>query len=209
VDGLTSEILTPALIDAFVANYVAAAGASPIDRASGPLRSAHSVLRNARALFDRDGMKCYVGLTLPDLQPFMEHQLVQAPTRRAHGADDDAVAEMSQAALALRSRNDPALYLVHCSAGTADCANDELMHLRAEWFEVQTPARVIRTADGGERQAARRASDLFAGTTSTRRGEQGRIAIALCVWSELQPFLAELAPTSTWCRPATRGSAGR
>lgn len=183
VDALPATVLTPGLIDEYVANYLEAAGTSPLRRAAA-LRSAHTVLRNARALFDRDGMKCYAGLAMPDLQAFMQHQMVEAPRVEHTVLLDSAVAEMATAALALKASN-PALYLVHLLCRHCGVRNDELVHMRAEWVVI-SPRRIIRIADGSEREVAAVLAivkrDYF-----DPKGSSGRIAIAPCVWDELRP----------------------
>lgn len=187
VDAAPSSILTPELKDDFVANYVAAAGSSPIRRAQA-LRSAHTVLRNACALFDRDGLKCFAALTLPErLDTFLQHQVPEAPAVEHTVLSDTAVAEMAAAAARLRE-TEPGLYLVHLLCRHCGVRNDELLHMRVEWFEVQTPARVLRIADGSERQAAAVLA-IVQRHYFDPKGSSGRIAIAPCVWAELQTWI--------------------
>src|SRR4029453_7544660 len=63
------------------------------------------------------------------------------------------------------------------------------------WFESgpDAPRRIIRTATGEEREVAAVLA-IVRRHYFDPKGSSGRIAIAPCVWGELQPALAVLGP---------------
>lgn len=152
VDKLSSEILSQELVEEFCRNYVAAAGGDMLER-DQRLRGAHSILRNARALFEGRALSVYKGLTLPDLGKFLAAALRKAVPVEHESLSDKAVREMATEALKLREVEDP-LYLVHLLFRHVGMRNDEIENMRVEWIEEFAEPRAVFLPDGSKREIA-------------------------------------------------------
>lgn len=155
VSKLPLTVLTERdFVPEFERTYTAPAGADRMRREQ-LLRGAHSLLTNARAMFEPVALRAYQGLVLPDLESFMTTQMKVAREVEHGRLDDAAVREMALAALELRE-SDPDLYRVHLCFRHLGLRNDELLEARQEWIEevqreVKLPGgetRKLALADG-------------------------------------------------------------
>lgn len=199
IDALPATVLSAELVEQFEFAYVSAAGTSPVDRASA-LRGAHSALRNAKALFGRRAMRCYAGLALPDLSGFLGAQLQRADAPRLRDLEDATVAKMAKAALALRE-SARELYCVHLLARHCGLRNVEIASARVGWFKPRLEPVKVTLPDGEVRTVV---ADVEVVKTADfdPKGTEGRVSLSPCVWAELQPFLANRAPSEYLVAPS-------
>lgn len=182
--------------------YVAPAGSDKVRREQ-LLRGAHSLLTNARAMFEPVALRAYQGLTLPELAPFMTTQMKVARAVEHGRLEDAAVREMALAALALRE-SDPDLYRVHLCFRHLGLRNDELLAARVEWIErtereVKLPggeSRRLKLADGSTIEALVPVVRPVAGLMNLTlrpywepKQSSGVVAIAPEILAELAPWL--------------------
>ncbi|NBW12079.1 MAG: hypothetical protein EBR82_29015 [Caulobacteraceae bacterium] len=183
---LSSSVLTADLVDRFEAKYLARAGKSPVQRERA-LRGAHTVLRNARAVFERRARKCFAGLTLPDLTGFLESQLNEAEPVQHKELPDAIVARMARAALELRE-SQPALYVVHVLSRHLGMRPVEIVHAKVGWVQRLATPETIHLQDGTRREVVGvmriEKTDEF-----DPKASSGWVSLSPCVWEELRPWL--------------------
>ena len=203
VGKVSASELTAEFVDRFEAAYLAPHRGNPL-RTEQALRSAHTVLRNAKSLFGRRAMKCYAGMTLPDLSGFLAAQLNEAEAVRHRNLDDEAVAEMARAAEALRAR-EPSLYLVHLLARHCALRPSEIEAARVNWLRERRTPTVVRLPDNTTRIVV--ATCVVEKTDHyDPKGSSGEVPISADVWDELLPWIQGRAPDD-WLVPAANGRA--
>lgn len=186
IGRVPASVLTAELVANFETAYLAPHRGNPV-RLEQALRTAHSVVRNARSLFGRRAMKCYAGLELPDLNGFLTEPLNEAEAVRHKRLDDEAVKEMAAASVKLKT-SEPELYLVHLLARQLALRPVEIEALRVGWLkELRTPKTV--SLPSGEKREIVAVCAVEKTEFYDPKGSSGEVPISACVWDELRPYL--------------------
>lgn len=118
-------------------------------------RSGDSMLRQARACFGVDAMKCYRGFSMPDLAGFLKGGGFGSKVPQHEEISQGVLADMASAADVLKGTN-PRLYLAHLCHKFLGLRNNEVEALRVGWFRAlrYAPERgvqwVLELREGGE-----------------------------------------------------------
>ncbi len=125
--------LTEDLVKGFRANWLSVVKPGDVRGEASRRRSGDSTLRQARACFSADGMRCYAGMGLPDLQGFLKAGGFGSQAPQHAEIAGDVMGAMARAADGLREGN-PRLYVVHLMAKFLGLRNNEIWAAQVGWF---------------------------------------------------------------------------
>lgn len=137
--GLSVAVLAGAageeIVKTFRERWLAQVTPGDLDDEASRRRSGDSMLRQARACFGRDAMKCYAEWAMPELRPFLETAGFGGTAPQHLDIDPGALKEMAQAADKLLDKN-PRLYIVHLAHKFLAMRNSEIHEARVGWFSA-------------------------------------------------------------------------
>jgi hypothetical protein len=177
---LVTTLLDSKTVRAFKAAYLVTEGEDR-DAMESRRRGAEALLRNVRAVFSRDAMPLYAELHLPlaAVAAFFQEARVDAEARK-HQTIEAATLKAMDVEIGSPGVS-PHLWLVHALHKFAGLRNDEITHIRPEWF--------VRAPWG----------QVFIGVVRRPYFEpkqsEGFVPICADVAALLAPFVADLKPT--------------
>lgn len=137
VDELAVSVLTDELVKSFRVNWLSGVSPGDVRGEASRRRSGDSMLRQARACFSAEGLRCYSGLGVPDLAGFLKAGGFGSSAPQHEELSGARLGEMARAAEALKAEN-PRLYVVHLLAKFLGLRNNEIWAVRVGWFkEIQ------------------------------------------------------------------------
>lgn len=122
------------LVKSFRANWLAAGVAGPAGEGARR-RSGDSMLRQARACFGEDAMRCYTEWQLPELKAFMKSPGFGAAARQHVDIAPATLADMADSADKLATAN-PRLFIIHLAHKFLGLRNSEIEEARVGWFQA-------------------------------------------------------------------------
>jgi hypothetical protein len=143
--GVLAGAAGDAIVRAFRECWLAGVDQEDLLAVASRRRSGDSMLRQARACFGTEAMRCYSEMTMPDLGPFMSCPGFDGQVRQHVSIGADVLARMDRAAGKLRVEN-PRMWIAHvlhkfCGLRTAEVAAARIGWLQPVQWTDQGPVQ--------------------------------------------------------------------
>jgi hypothetical protein len=123
------------VVKSFRANWLAAVDDTDAQAIASRRRSGDSMLRQARACFGQDALRCYAEWVMPDVKGFLECPDFGGVARQHIDIERSVLKAMAEAADRLATTN-PRLFVIHVAHKFLGLRNSEIEEARVGWFHA-------------------------------------------------------------------------